>query len=91
MSTAHVLLMLGTLALVPVAAGAQEPSANGSTSQSDSLASRRWSSFLPLMGAEATKRGIELPLPFGAGLVFYHLERAISISDVRVGRNGAPP
>ena len=48
-------------------------------------------SFLPLLGEEATKRGIELPLPFGAGLVYYHLDRAIAISDVRVGRNGAPP
>jgi hypothetical protein len=50
-----------------------------------------WSSFLPLLGEEARKRGIELPLPFGAGLVFYHLSRDIEISDVRVGRNGAPP
>jgi len=48
-------------------------------------------SFLPLLAEEATKRGIELPLPFGAGLVYYHLDRAIAISDVRVGRNGAPP
>lgn len=50
-----------------------------------------WSSFLPLMGDEARKRGITLPLPFGAGLVFYHLARDIKISDVRVGVNGAPP
>jgi hypothetical protein len=50
-----------------------------------------WSSFLPLLGDEARKRGIELPLPFGAGLVFYHLSRDIRITDVRVGRNGAPP
>jgi len=48
-------------------------------------------SFLPLLAEEATKRGIELPLPFGAGLVYYHLDRAIEISDVRIGRNGAPP
>ena len=53
--------------------------------------SKRWSSFLPLLGEEATKRGIELPLPFGAGFVFYHLDRDIRITDVRVGRNGAPP
>jgi hypothetical protein len=53
--------------------------------------SARWSSFLPLLREEATKRGIELPLPFGAGLVYYHLSRDIAISDVRVGRNGAPP
>ena len=62
----------------------------------DSLAARapareRWSSFLPLKAELATERGIELPLPFGVGLVYYHLERDIEISDVRVGRNGAPP
>ena len=51
----------------------------------------RWSSFLPLLGEEARKHGVELPLPFGAGLVFYHLARDIEITDVRVGRNGAPP
>jgi hypothetical protein len=37
-------------------------------------------SFLPLLGEEATKRGIELPLPFGGGLVFYHLDRDIQIT-----------
>src|SRR6185436_13382761 len=51
----------------------------------------RWSSFLPLLGDEARKRGIELPLPFGAGLVYYHLSRDIEITDVRLARNGAPP
>jgi hypothetical protein len=48
-------------------------------------------SFLPLLAEEAYKRGIELPLPFGAGLVYYHLDRDIAISDVRIGANGAPP
>jgi hypothetical protein len=51
----------------------------------------RWSSFLPWMGEEARKRGIELPLPLGAGVVFYHLSRDIEVTDLRVGRNGAPP
>jgi hypothetical protein len=46
---------------------------------------------LPLLGDEARKRGIELPLPFGVGLVYYHLDREIAITDVRVGKNGAPP
>ena len=45
---------------------------------------------LPLLGEEARKRGYELPLPFGVGLVYYNLHRAIEITDVRVGRNGAP-
>jgi hypothetical protein len=46
---------------------------------------------LPFLADEARKRGIELPLPFGAGLVYYRLSRDIEITDVRVGRNGAPP
>lgn len=53
--------------------------------------SERWSSFLPLLGDEARKRGIELPLPFGAGVVFYHLARDIEVTDIRIGRNGAAP
>ena len=47
--------------------------------------------ILPLMGDLATKRGIELPLPLGAGIVYYHLARGIAVHDVRVGRNGAQP
>jgi hypothetical protein len=77
---------LGTEAVSAAAPGAAAPDSLGVRP-----ADRRWSSFLPLLGEEATKRGIELPLPFGAGLVYYHLSRAIEISDVRVGRNGAPP
>jgi hypothetical protein len=46
---------------------------------------------LPFLGEEARKRGIELPLPFGLGLVYYHLDREIEVTDVRVGRNGTPP
>lgn len=51
----------------------------------------RWSSFLPLLAEEARKRGVELPLPFGVSLVYYHLERDIEVTDVRIGRNGNPP
>lgn len=46
---------------------------------------------LPFLADEARKRGIELPLPFGFGLVYYHLVRDIRVTDVRVGSNGAPP
>jgi hypothetical protein len=52
---------------------------------------KRWSSFLPLMGEEARKRGVVLPLPFGVSLVYYHLQRDIEITDVRIGANGNPP
>jgi hypothetical protein len=47
--------------------------------------------LLPFLGEEARKRGIELPATFGIGVVYYHLDRAILISDVRVGRNGEAP
>ena len=45
---------------------------------------------LPFLSEEARKRGIELPRPFGIGVVYYHLDRAIEVEDVRVGRDGAP-
>jgi hypothetical protein len=45
---------------------------------------------LPFLGHLARDRGIELPLPFGAGLVYYYLDRDIAVSDVRVASAGAP-
>jgi hypothetical protein len=47
--------------------------------------------MLPFLGDEARKRGYEIPEPFGVGLVYYKLKRDIEVTDVRVGRNGAPP
>jgi hypothetical protein len=73
------------LLLLPVLAQASTP--EPVESAPDSSRHR----ILPLMGDLATKRGIELPLPLGAGLVFYHLDRSIRIDDVRVGSNGATP
>jgi hypothetical protein len=61
----------------------------GSVSRADD--SGGGSRTLPFLGEEARERGIELPRPFGAGVVYYYLNRAVSISDVRVGRNGADP
>jgi len=55
----------------------------------DSIVARK--RLLPLMSELATEHGIQLPLPFGVGLVYYHLDRDIEVKDVRVGRNGAPP
>ena len=45
---------------------------------------------LPFLGDLARDRGIELPLPFGAGLVYYDLDRDITIHDVRLGAAAAP-
>jgi hypothetical protein len=50
----------------------------------------RWSSFLPLMGEEAKKRGYDLPLPFGAGINFLILKRDIEVTDVEAGLNSDP-
>ena len=88
-------LLVTALAVAPAAAQPADTTAAVASAtraaHDPSAEPERWSSFLPLLGEEARKRGIELPLPFGAGLVYYHLDRAIEITDVRVGRNGAPP
>jgi len=82
------LAALGALVLVwSTATGAEAPA--DSAGIASPAAARK--SFLPLLGEEATKRGIELPLPFGTGLVYYHLDRDIEVSDIRLGLNGAPP
>jgi hypothetical protein len=85
------LVMLISTATIARRANAQDASGTASETSSAASEPKRWSSFLPLLGEEAAKRGIELPLPFGAGAVYYHLDRDIRITDVRVGRNGAPP
>lgn len=84
-------LLLATMALAGGAVELQASPEAGVPAPGSTADSTRWSSFLPLLSEEATKRGIELPLPFGAGAVYYHLSRDIDITDVRVGRNGAPP
>ena len=83
-----VLLLLVTALSFPGIAGGDEGSGGDKAASPDST---RWSSFLPLMKEEVEKRGIELPLPFGAGLVFYHLSRDIEITDIRLGLNGTSP
>jgi hypothetical protein len=51
----------------------------------------RYDRLLPFMADEAIKRGHELPLPFGVGLVITGLEgRKIDVSDVRVGLQNPP-
>jgi hypothetical protein len=82
---------LALLACSPAASAAPAADSTSATSAAPAPAPVKKKSFLPFLAEEATKRGIELPLPYGAGLVYYHLDRAIHISDVRVGRNGAPP
>ena len=76
------------LAVAPCLASAQKDS---TAKKSPADTTGRWSDFLPLMADEAKKRGIELPRPFGVGFVFYYLTRDIQVSDVAVGKNGAPP
>jgi hypothetical protein len=57
----------------------------------DTQAAATSSRRLPLLGHLARDRGIELPMPFGAGLVYYYVGRDIAVEQVRVGRNGATP
>jgi hypothetical protein len=91
MVAAGALLISSAAALTCGTAAAQLADATESSAPGATAEPKRWSSFLPLLGEEAAKRGIELPLPFGVGAVYYHLSRDIRITDVRVGRNGAPP
>ncbi|HEX4824149.1 MAG TPA: hypothetical protein VFV19_07530 [Candidatus Polarisedimenticolaceae bacterium] len=55
------------------------------------LAGAAHAQTFPFLGDEARKRGIDLPEPFGVGVVYYYLDRSIDIQDVRVGRNGNTP
>ena len=44
--------------------------------------SQRWSSFLPIWGEEARKRGYELPLPFGISANFYSEKQDFEVQDL---------
>lgn len=67
------------------AAGPDVPPPGASAPQPES---RR---MLPLLADEAIKRGYDLPLPFGAGLVLTGLgNRKIDVTDVRVGLENPP-
>ena len=46
--------------------------------------SERWSSFLPIWGEEAQKRGYELPFPFGISGSFFFAKRDINVDSVDV-------
>jgi hypothetical protein len=74
------------LAELAESAGAAATAAEAPGVSSPDVRPRR----LPFLGEEARKRGYELPLPFGAGGVYYHLSRQIDVTEVRLGRNGAP-
>jgi len=63
------------------------PDQSAATTDSDRPKER----VLPFLGDLARERGYDLPLPLGVGGVFYYLSRDVEVSDVRVGRNGAPP
>lgn len=43
---------------------------------------------LPFLGEKAREAGYELPLPLGAGMVGYYLDRDIRVDEVRLGRDG---
>lgn len=51
----------------------------------------RWSSFLPWYKELALERGYELPRPFGVSLIYNYVGRDITVCDVRIGVDGAPP
>lgn len=43
-----------------------------------------WPWSLPIWGQKVLDKGIQLPRPYGLGLVFYHQEQAINIHDLEV-------
>jgi hypothetical protein len=45
---------------------------------------QRWSSFLPIWGEEARKRGYELPLPFGISANFYSEKQDFEVQDLKI-------
>ncbi len=67
---------------------AQQPDAEG-PSPADAAVPQKHRSGLPFMADEALKRGYELPLPFGTGLILTGLkDREIDVSDLRFGVDG---
>src|SRR5262245_12897866 len=63
--------------------------ASSTPSVTSTEAARGSSRRLPFLAEEARKRGIELPLPFGAALVLTGLGgRDIEVTDVRLGVDG---
>lgn len=61
---------------------------SGAADQAQPIEKRR---TLPFLADEAIKRGHELPLPFGAGLILTGLgNRQIDVTDVRVGLQNSP-
>jgi hypothetical protein len=69
---------------------AQQPDTAGPAPSAEAPAQKHRSG-LPFMADEALKRGYELPLPFGAGVILTGLkDRKIDVTDVRVGVEGEP-
>jgi hypothetical protein len=73
-----------------VLAANSQPEDKMASTGSGAEGKERWSSFLPLMGEEARKRGYDLPLPFGVNINFLLLERDIEVTDVEAGLNSEP-
>lgn len=80
-------LLIALLVMAPPATAQQtSPAAEPAAS----VDAGRWPYALPFLADEAVKRGYELPLPRGLSALFYYVERDISISDLRIGVDGAP-
>ncbi|MEG1971206.1 MAG: hypothetical protein RR101_13935 [Burkholderiaceae bacterium] len=50
-----------------------------------------WSSFLPILGAEAERRGYELPLPFGISVNGFALNEPYRVEELRLSLNDGAP
>ena len=66
---------------IPYAAGQQEGLAR----------EKRWSDFLPLLGAEARAQGYELPHPFGISLGYMYQTQPFDVHSIAFSIDDSPP
>ena len=53
-------------------------------------APRQWDRKMPLLAQKVIDEGYDLPLPYGIGLVYAHVDQAQFLEELEVGINGNP-
>jgi hypothetical protein len=65
----------------------QDSSLTGTNASQPEPEAQRWSSFFPIWGEEARKRGYELPFPFGISSSFFYAQRDVRVDSIDVDVN----
>ena len=93
---AVLMLVLGLLTAAQTA-GQDSPGASKDSDRprfkepaADTAAAATWDRKLPIFGAEAVKRGYEIPLPFGISANLIYLKRDIQVKNIRAAFVGNP-